>query len=36
MGKCATKWQQRFHALLKENGFWYEIGEAWFLYIYED
>lgn len=35
-GKCAAKWQQRLDSLLKENGFWYEIGEAWFLYVYED
>lgn len=35
-GKCATKWRTRFDGLLKENGFWYEIGEAWFLHVYED
>jgi hypothetical protein len=35
-GKCAAKWMTRFEGLLKQNGMWYEIGEAWFLYIYED
>lgn len=32
----AQKWHTRLSSLLKENGFWYEIGEAWFLYVYED
>lgn len=35
-GKCAQKWQTRLDGLLKSNGLWYEIGEAWFLYVYED
>jgi hypothetical protein len=32
----AQRVRNRFEALLKEAGFWYEIGEAWFLYIYEE
>lgn len=32
----AQKWQTRLDSLLKSNGLWYEIGEAWFLYVYED
>ena len=36
MGKCAQKWQARFYEMLNEHGFWYEIGEAWFLYIYKE
>lgn len=35
-GKCAQKWHNRLHDKLKENGLWYEIGEAWFLYVYEN